>query len=658
MDLSKYRHLYVSETQENLEKLSGLLVELEATPERTGHIDSVFRLFHSIKGMSGTMGYSPMFDLAHLLEDLMAEVRAGRRGLDATGFDVLLAGVDRMTRWVADVEAERLPLEVDEDAQSLAIRVRAALHATAPPVVEPTTHALQVRAELDPECSDPGVRGFLLYRKLRSLGDVVASQPAEDILRAERHEGDVQIVLQTDHPAARVQQFVNLLPEWKSVSVTPVDVAAAPPADDEDDFELTGDLDLIDEPEPASEAEPTTEVEPAAAAAAIVRAPRSASRSVRVRTDWLDRLLDRVGDLLIVSQRLWNLNQQNPVPAMSDGLSELARTLAALRGDAMSVRMTPVSVLTQRLPRVVRDLARQAGKRASLLVHGEDQQLDRAIIEGLDAPLTHMVRNAIEHGIESADVRAAAGKQATGLLNLTCERVRDEIVVELRDDGAGVDLDRLVERAVEAGLLDHQRARTLAERDLARLVGLPGLSASVKTGALAGRGVGMDAVIDGVGALGGRVEMTTAAGEGTTVRLRLPRTPGISRLLLVEADSQVFGLPLGRIVRTDVFDAHDIERDGGAEYVVHDTERCRLHRLRHLLGLSDGTQRDRFAGVVFSRGDHPFVVGVDRVVGQQDAVIKPLGPLLERIEGLQGVTIDPVGLPVFVVDVTRFAVVS
>jgi two-component system chemotaxis sensor kinase CheA len=324
----------------------------------------------------------------------------------------------------------------------------------------------------------------------------------------------------------------------------------------------------------------------------------------------------------------------------------------------MSVRMTPVSVLTQRLPRVVRDLARRAGKRAVLEVEGEDQQLDRAIIEGLDAPLTHMVTNAIEHGIESPDERAAAGKPAIGQLFLTCERVRDEIVVTLTDDGGGVDIECLVNAAVTAGLLDRARAEAMAERDLIRLVGMPGLTAREEADAHAGRGVGMDAVVESVGALGGRVEMTTERGAGSTVRLRLPRTPGISRLLLVEADRQVFGLPLGGIVRTDVFGPEDVEREGGVEFVSHGEQRYRLHRLRHLLGLPGESADRRFPGVVFTRGEHPFVVGVDRVVGQQDSVIKPLGPLLERIEGLQGVTIDTVGHPVFVVDVTRFAVVS
>ncbi len=655
MDLSKYRHLYVSETQENLERLSSLLVDLEADPGRKDRLDTVFRLFHSIKGMSGTMGYTPLFDLAHRLEDLMDLVRRGSRPLDAETIDLLLGGVDRMGRWVTDVEAER-PLEVDEDARELGEKALATSVAPAPaPEAAAGPGEVVVRASLDPACADPGVRGFLLYRKLKKLGEVVACDPAEDVLRSGAFAGGIALTLRTEHPPERVAEFVATLPEWLEVEVG----AGEQLLDPGDSLELSGDLELLGPPPRATAPAPPPKQrqgESPRAAAAIVRAPRAA-RTIRIRTDWLDGLLDRVGDLLIVSQRLWNLNRQNPDPAMSDALGELANLLAGLRGDAMTARMTPVSVLTQRLPRVVRDLARQADKAASLVVRGEDQQLDRAIIEGLDAPLTHMLRNAIEHGIEAPADREQAGKPPTGVLTLSCERVRDEIVVSLRDDGRGVDVPRMVERAVASGMLDRSRAEALGERDLARLLAHPGLSALDEAGALAGRGVGMDAVVDSVAALGGRVTMETVPGEGTTVHLRLPRTPGISRLLLVEADGQVFGLPLGRVLRTDVFAADEVEREGGAAYVLHGDDRCRLHRLRHLLGLAPAELVGRFPGVVFA-SEQPYVVAVDRVVGQQDAVIKPLGPLLERIEGLQGVTIDPVGHPVFVVDVGRFAVVS
>lgn len=659
MDLSKYRHLYLSETQENLEKLGRLLVRLESEPTHRESIDTVFRLYHSIKGMSATMGYKPLSELAHQLEDLMDRVRRDGYVLPADYVDVLLAGVDRITQWLGDIEHER-PLEVDDAAASVLARVKELLGieptppplkvvSLSPPPLPAEDGDLVVHLEVDPSCPDPGVRGFLLYRKLRDLAEICASSPDLETLRAGRLDGGLRMVLRTSLAPERLTEFIRLMPDWHRVDVHRH--VAPPPPPPEDDLVFSGDLDLFDDPpEPEPEETPVQ-------AAAIVRAPRSA-RTIRVRTDWLDTLLDRIGDLLIISQRLWNLNQQQPRPATSQGLAELSRVLNALHQDALTVRMTSLSVLTNRLPRVVRDMARDAGKRASLVVRGDDQRLDRAIIEGLDSPLTHLLRNAVEHGIESPELREAQGKPRGGVLTLECLRVRDEIVVTLADDGAGVDRARLVERAVQLGLMERGRATTLAERDLARLMALPGLTARDQPGALAGRGVGFDAVHEAIGALGGRVEVESEPGAGTTVRLRLPRTPGISKLLLVEADGQVFGLPLGRIVRTDLFHADQTERAQGVEFVHTGDDRHRLHHLRHLLGLPASDSLTKFPGVVYSDGRQPFVIGVDRVVGQQDAVIKPLGPLLERIDGLLGVTIDPVGQPVFVVDVTRFVPVA
>lgn len=711
MDLSKYRSLFVSETQENLENLGRLLVELERTPGDRDSIDTVFRLFHSIKGMSGTMGYQPLFELAHQLEDLMDRVRQGRHALDPTTVDALLAGVDRMGQWVADVDAER-PLVVDHGVAQLKERVdhlvggtsrpRALPSMATPPPsvmtpapvprppVSTTTGAqrpLRIEVSVSPDASDPGVRGFLLLRKLEALGSVESARPSVDALRAGHLDGPLELVLRTPHPADKIEAFIRLMPDWSSVRVAPVVAEGSAPLGDPDlldaleglDFDfmdedeagdIFSDLDapsassqsLLSPPEPTmgpgtvSPPEAASAPEAAPSMAAVVRTSKPAARTIRVKTRWLDDLLDRVGDLLIVSQRLWALNQQAPRPAMSEALGELSRQLNLLHGQSLSARVTSFSVLTDRLPRVVRDMARQAGKRATLVVRGEEEQVDRAIIEGLDAPLTHLLRNAVEHGLEPPGVRTKVDKPATGVITLACVRVRDEIVIEVGDDGRGIDRGRIVARVVEQGLLDRETAERYAQRDLRRLLCLPGFTTRRKAGALAGRGVGMDAVNDQITALGGLLEIHSEQGVGTLMRLRVPRTPGISKLLLVEAAGQTFGLPLGRVVRSETLPPSTVSVDAdGQPTVLYQDEVHRLLRLDSLLGAQVEALPDPFPGVVFRGPRGPLVLAVDRVVGQQDAVIKPLGPLLERIEGLQGVTLDAVGQPVFVLDLDRAA---
>ena len=702
MDLSKYRHLYVSETQENLDELARRLVELESQPDDRDHIDTVFRLFHSIKGMSGTMGYTPLFELAHELEELMDGVRKRDRRMDPALADVLLAGVDRMVRWVADVEAGR-PL-VDDDTLHVQIRSLLATPSDAPAASRPEAVGglapedgdLVITLAPAESCPDPGMRGFVLHRKLAGVGEVRGVRPPLEVLRSGQPVDGLTLVLRCAHAPDKIERFIRLAPEWAEVTVRVFEAAAEPEPvfggggdgelsldgfDDDDDLDALLDLDLGPPQTPAGPEpprEPPTEPDLAAAprpaepetipeAAAIVR-PRPA-RTIRVRTDWLDTLLDGVGDLIIVSQRMWAVDRDDPRPQMTRLLGELSRLLGGLHAEALSVRMTPLSVLTDRLPRVVRDLCRQVDKRASLVVHGDDQRVDRAIIEGLDAPLAHLLRNAVEHGIEPPDMRLERGKTASGLLVLECRRVRDEIVVELRDDGKGIDGRHLARRAARMGLLDAERAQALAERDLSRLVCLPGLSSREKAGHMSGRGVGMDAVHEAVSALGGRVEVASAVGEGTTITLHLPRTPGISRLLLVEHDGQTYGLPLNQVQRTGIFEpaegsngASDMPpgavrtaRETGSlpdPGLEQDADALPLWSLAALLGAAPG-EVGRRPGVVIEAGRRSGVVLVDRIVGQIDALLKPLGPLLERIGGLSGVTLDSEGRAVFVLDVPR-----
>ncbi len=735
MDLSKYKHLFISETQENLETLGRLLVALEADPTQREHIDTVFRLFHSIKGMSGTMGYQPLFELSHQLEDLMDSVRKGQHALDPTTVDTLLGGVDRMTQWLSDVEADA-PLQLDHTAERLSERIhqllgrapsgqpvprppsisarppslshppRSAL-STAPAIAAPAIGPgdLQVVVGLVADTADPGLRGFLLVRKLEALGEVRWSNPPIDHLRAGTLAGPLTVLLRSPHPADKVEAFIRLMPDWDRVEVR------APTVQPEaaDALQLVGDPDLLDalddldfdfesafepgesvelliedtlstipipaaRPERASLAPPplasvggppsgpvpdrvTVPLEAPSetgAASAMVRARRAAARTIRVKTRWIDDLLDHVGDLLIVSQRLWALNRQAPQPAMSEGLGELSRLLDQLHTQALTARLTSFSVLTDRLPRVVRDLARQAGKRATLVIRGADEQVDRAIVEGLDAPITHLLRNAIEHGIEAPEVRSAANKPATGVLTLACVRVRDEIIIELGDDGQGVDRAAIVERVVSQRLMERAVAERAAARDLRLILCLPGFTTRLQAGAMAGRGVGMDVVHEQVTELGGTLEIHSEPAVGTLFRLRLPRSPGIGKLLLVEADGQTFGLPLARVVRTANFDPDSlITRPDGQMTVRYGHDDHRVVSLRSVLGWDAPLPDARFPAVILRMGRDEVVLAVDRVVGQQDAVVKPLGALLERIQGLHGVTLDPVGKPIFVVDISR-----
>ena len=361
--------------------------------------------------------------------------------------------------------------------------------------------------------------------------------------------------------------------------------------------------------------------------------PQVRTRTLRIRTAWLDAVIDRVGGLRTVMEQLLSLE---PSALATEGpplLENLSRGLALLNDDAVGVRMVPLTLLTKRLPRVVRDLCREAGKRASIEIRGDDERLDRAVVEAIDVPLTHLLRNAVDHGLEDPQRRRDIGKATEGQLVLVCRQERDHLVLELTDDGKGIDTATLAQRAVGMGLLTKDEAAHLRDTDLTALVCLPGLSSKSEVTTLAGRGVGMDVVAETVASFGGTLTLETRTGLGTTVRLTLPRTPGVTEVMAVDVGQQLFAILADAVnERLPIAPADAID-------------------LAPLVDFPPSTTPGPGIGIETALGAH--VLRVDRVVGQQQVVLKPLDPLLARVEGLSGMTLDLFGEPVFVLDIER-----
>ncbi|MEZ4468345.1 MAG: ATP-binding protein [bacterium] len=311
--------------------------------------------------------------------------------------------------------------------------------------------------------------------------------------------------------------------------------------------------------------------------------------------------------------------------------------------EVRGVRRVPLAVITDPLQRVVRDMARQAGKRAVLRVEGADQPLDRTVIEGVDAALSHLVRNAVEHGLETPEARRAAGKTATGLVAIRCRRMRDEVVVDLADDGAGIDPQRLVRRATEQGLLPEAEARQLARSDLVRLLALPGLTTREEVGALAGRGIGMDAIQSAVVALGGTLQVRTRPGR-TLFRLRLPAVRGLVQLVEVVAGGQTLLAPESQV--REVLPEPVIQGSGADRYVEHRGHRWSVVRLVDRLGLPPGGPD----GPALLLREPRRALMVEAVGPSRRAQLQPLPPPVERLDGFQGAVVPPAGPPLLVLD--------
>jgi two-component system, chemotaxis family, sensor kinase CheA len=642
LDLKKYLSLYVAEAGEHLAGFARDLVLLEKAAREGGGagasdaIASCFRHAHSVKGMSASMQLEGISAVAHRAEDLVDVFRKDPSRLDARAVDLLLAVGDVLQEMVGAAAAGQNPPadpgtmeRLSEAARQLREGERVGEAEAEPPRAEPArggSRLVRVEVEVAGSCPVPAVRGFLVVKKLGALGAVTRARPAVDELRAGRIPGrKLEVQLETSEPLQAVERGLAQISDLSSVSISEERPAAA-----------------AERPAPA----PPKEVERAG----------EASRTVRVRTELLDGFLDAVGELILATARIREIGKGLPSgsrAALDEGVDRLHAIVKDLHDKVMTVRMTPLSVLTDRLPRVARDVARKVGKQVELDVKGAEIEIDRAILEELSDPLLHVIRNAVDHGVEPSHLRLLAGKPATGRIAVSARRERDRVIVEISDDGKGMDPARLRESAVARGALTPEQAAALSDREALLLACLPGVSTAETVTDVSGRGVGLDAVKRSVEALGGTLEIESAPGAGSLVTFRLPLTVAVQPVLLVRIGDEVLGLPIAKVHGAAQVAMSRLDHSRGEPVLPYQGDLVPVHDLTRLLGFPSDGGVDERSVVVAEGGDGRVGLAVDALLGQHEAVLKPLGAPLDAVPGLSAVTVLGNGRPVFILDVQR-----
>ncbi|MFL5273179.1 MAG: chemotaxis protein CheW [Anaeromyxobacteraceae bacterium] len=484
---------------------------------------------------------------------------------------------------------------------------------------------VDISVEVSESCPVPSVRGFLVVKKLSRLGALVhAVPPLQDLKAGRLPDRKLSVGLETSEPLAAIERALGQISDLAAVTVAdaPRERPAPPPP-----------------PRPARDD----------------AAAREGGRTIRVRVELLDSFLDAVGELILATSRLRELGRGLPEahrPALVDGVDRLSGTVKDLHDKVMAVRMTPLALVTDPLPRVARDLARRVGKQVEVEVRGVEIEVDRAVLDELADPLQHVLRNAVDHGIEAPHLRLLAGKSATGRVTVSARRVRDRVLIEIADDGKGMDAAKLRAAAVARGVLDEAAARVLSDRDAFLLACLPGLSTADAVTEVSGRGVGMDAVKRTVESLGGAVEVESTPGLGTRWTLRLPLTVAVQPVLLVGVAGEVLGIPIAKVLGAAQVDVSRLDRAQGTPVLPYDGQLVPVHDLGLLLGFAAAPAGMR--SVVVAEGDGGRVgLAVDALLGQQEAVLKPLARPLDLVAGLSAVTVLGSGRPVFILDVQR-----
>src|SRR5216110_2026347 len=619
MDLSQYAELFLAESREHLSACNQLLLEWERSPANLAPVGGLFRAVHTVKGMAATMGYARVTDLAHRAENLLDLVRRGGRPATDDLLQLLFRGRDALEHAVelsvAGREDEIDVAEVVADLEGAAAHLGP--HPLAPSPrsgegerggeVPPVAVGRLVQVTLRAEAPLKGGRALLVIKKAQAVGPVHAVTPPESAFEADEFDGRFSFRIGGATGAADIERAVRAAGDVEHVTVGGEERRALP-----------------------------------------APAPETKSRHIRVELGRLDSLMDLIGELVTVRGRLNELAASARDPAIDDVAIQVSRLSRELQDEIIQARMTPVWQVFDRFPRLVRDLARELGKQVAFRVEGKEIELDRAILDELGDPLLHLLRNAVDHGVESQAERRRRGKKPEAEIVLAAVRERASVAISVSDDGRGIDRKSILERAKRDGVVD-PHAEALTDDQLLRVLARPGFSTAEAVTSVSGRGVGIDVAVTRIRVLGGSIEIRSVEGKGTTFVMRLPVTLAIVRALIAGVGAERYALPLTYVAETVEFGVQATTIVEGREAIVLRDRVVPLVHLRRLLGVS-GDAPTRCPIIVLEMGERTSGVVVDGMLGQQEIVVKGFDAPQGTLPVFSGATIMGDGVPALILD--------
>ncbi len=647
------RQLFLAEADELVQVLESGALAMEQGGIADETLQAMFRAAHTLKGNAGLMGEQGLADHMHHLEARFDDLRSGRVALTPAMIQAVLSGIDTMRDLLAMFARGESPAAPTVPAEA-EVAAAAGETAAAGPAVEGELTApasasaaggprYRVRLDVSPDCPMPAVRVFQAYQALSRVGRIETSQPAQEALaQFQGYTADLVFILEAAGAASATEQIAEALE-----GVDDIALARA-------------------EEERPQQAAPNTSGNGANGGGGD-SLEQAGAQTVRVRVDLLDHLMNLVGELVLDRTRVADLishleggrgregkdqDQEEIRNELSRTSVHLGRVTLDLQESIMKARMLPIEHLFRRYPRLVRDLGQKAGKKVQFEMTGLDTELDRMVMDELGDPLTHLLRNAVDHGIESAEARRASGKPETGRVRLHAGTEEGYIVIELTDDGGGIDVQRVKEVALQRGVITPEQAEQLTEREAQELIFAPGFSTAKEVTEISGRGVGLDAVRSSLERLSGLIEIVSQRGEGTTFRLRIPLTLAIMRALLVRTGEEIYALPLSAVRQIVKLTDTNVQQTYGRSLLADRGQLIPLQGLAKLYGDTDRVG-ESFAVVVGS-GRQQVALRVEALLGEQEIVLKSFGDFLGAVPGLTGATILGDGQLALVTDVRFF----
>ncbi|MBQ4403835.1 MAG: chemotaxis protein CheA [Selenomonadaceae bacterium] len=701
METNQYMDMFLDESHEHLQSLNDGLLGLEDNAEDLSILNEIFRNAHTLKGMSATMGYNKIAELTHEMEDVLDMLRKEQLAVTGDIIDTLFKCIDsleQMINNVANGDPEDL-IDVSELVAKLTAIMRgekAAAPAAQPstetaPAAEPTTtatpaaattsadtpveltdteksviaeaskngmHGIYLKVTLAESCLLKSARSYMVMNALEEVGEVIRTIPPAEDLEQEAFERSFEVILITASDEEHIQEAVMGISEIETAETQVIELGSAPkpaPVVEQKSASTSAATATAPAPAPKPSApanKPTPPPPPPQNPANAAAQKKShAGQSVRVDIEKLDTLMNLMGELVINKVRLEQIGQVHRLSELTETLEQMDRVTTDLQNIVMKVRMVPVSQVFNRFPRMVRDVTKELNKEINLTIEGEDTELDRTVIDEIGDPIMHLLRNSLDHGIEMPDEREAKGKPRIGEVGLIARHEGNNVVIMVTDDGKGIDADIIRHKAVEKGLYSQEEVDALDDADAVRIIFLPGFSTAEKISDISGRGVGMDVVRSKIESLSGQVDVETRVNEGSVFKIKLPLTLAIIQAMLVQVQAEMYAIPLASIDSTLSVQPSDIRTVQNNEVIVLRGEIIPIIRMEESLMVPHVKDTKELFVVVVHAGDSKAGIVVDKLIGQQEIVIKTLGNLFMGLKMFSGATVLGDGRVALILDV-------
>ncbi|MGE9214659.1 chemotaxis protein CheA [Exiguobacterium aurantiacum] len=652
MDVNEYLGLFLDESQEHIQSVNTQLLKLEQTGSQEA-IQEIFRSAHTLKGMSATMGYESVANLTHEMESALDLVRAGKKESNQLLLDTMFSAMEQIEEMIADIETGGRGANIDVTATVSAFQSFIGSTPKAVEVVDETVftadlytdsvitqaketgfEAFQLHVKLSDAVVLKAARAYMVFDRLQELGEVVRTVPETEAIEQEQFDLSFDVLFVSQESADVIEHAVSQVSEVEHVQVTPYTSAAA------------------GAPEVAVSAESVAvaEVKPKAVEADEPKEQAVAqAKTIRVNLERIDRLMNLFEEFIIDRGRLERLADEVGQPELNETVEKIKRGTNELQSLVLTLRMMPIEQVFNRFPRMVRSVAKDIHKKVQLEITGAETELDRTVIDEIGDPLVHLIRNAIDHGIELPEIRLEAGKPEQGRLALRAYHGGNRVFIEIEDDGAGINVDKVRSKALERGVITPEEATAMTDNEVAMLIFAPGFSTADVVTDLSGRGVGLDVVKNKIESLGGVVTLETVVGQGTKFQVSLPLTLSIISAMLVQVGDETYAVPLSSILETTLLDEADILTAHRERVFDFRGQLVPLVYLKEMFAIETET-KTQFPVVVVRKGNKLVGVVVNDLIGQQEIVMKPLGTYLEGIPAISGATILGDGRVALIVD--------